>query len=93
MTVLKSACPGRPEPYVPVMILEKHPELVGLSADEKLALIRELYSAMEAQGDLEPNPAIVADLHRRREDYLRDPSRVVAWADVKRKLAESAWRK
>ena len=75
------------------MILEKHPELVELTADEKLELIRELYSAMEAQGDLEPNPAIVADLHRRREDYLRDPSRVVAWDDVKRKLAESAWRK
>jgi hypothetical protein len=60
---------------------------------EKLELIRELYSATEAQGDLEPNPAIVADLQRRREDYLRDPSRVVAWDDVKRKLAESAWRK
>jgi putative addiction module component (TIGR02574 family) len=75
------------------MILEKHPELAGLSPDEKLELIGELYSAMEAQGDLEPNPAIVADLHRRREEYLRDPSRVVAWDDVKRKLAESAWRK
>jgi putative addiction module component (TIGR02574 family) len=75
------------------MILEKHPELAGLSADEKLELIRELYSALEAQGDLEPNPAIVADLHQRREDYLRDPTKVVAWEDVKRKLAESAWRK
>jgi putative addiction module component (TIGR02574 family) len=75
------------------MILEKHPELAALTADEKLELIRELYSALEAQGDLEPNPAIVAVLHRRREDYLRDPGRVVAWDDVKRKLAESAWRK
>jgi putative addiction module component (TIGR02574 family) len=75
------------------MILEKHPELADLSADEKLELIRELYSALQEQGDLEPNSAIVADLHRWREDYLRDPSRVVAWDDVKRKLAESAWRK
>ncbi|HEV7402188.1 MAG TPA: addiction module protein [Chthoniobacteraceae bacterium] len=75
------------------MILEKHPELADLSAEEKLELIRELYSALEERGELEPNPAIVADLHRRREDYLRDPSRVVAWEDVKRKLAASAWRK
>lgn len=75
------------------MILEKHPELAELSADEKLQLIRELYSAMEAQGDLEPNPQIVAELHRRRDEYLRDPSRVVGWEDVKRKLAEGVWRK
>ena len=75
------------------MILEKHPELVGLSTDEKLQLIRELYGAMEKDGDLEPNPSIVAELHRRREDYLRDPSQIVAWEDVKRKLAEGAWRK
>ena len=75
------------------MILEKHPELAELSADEKLQLIRELYSVMEAEGDLEPNPSIVAELHRRREVYLRDPSRIVAWDDVKRKLAEGAWQK
>jgi putative addiction module component (TIGR02574 family) len=75
------------------MILAKHPELAELSADEKLELIRELYSALQARGELEPNPSIVADLNRRREEYLRDPSRVVAWEDVKRKLAESAWRK
>jgi putative addiction module component (TIGR02574 family) len=70
------------------MILEKHPELVGLSTDEKLQLIRELYGAMEREGDLEPNPNIVAELQRRREEYLRDPSRTVVWEDVKRKLAE-----
>src|SRR2546430_6178160 len=50
-------------------------------------------SAMEEEGALEPNPSVVAELHRRREDYLRDPSRVVAWEDVKRKLAEGADRK
>ena len=43
------------------MILEKHPELAGLSTDEKLQLIRELYSVMEEEGDLEPNPTIVAE--------------------------------
>ena len=75
------------------MILEKHPEIVGLTTDEKLQLIRELYSVMEEEGDLEPNPSVVAALHRRREDYLRDPSRVVAWDDVKRKIAEGVWRK
>ena len=75
------------------MILEKHPELAGLSTDEKLQLIRELYSAMEQEGDLEPNPTIVAELHRRREDYLRDPGGIVTWEAVKRKLSEGAWRK
>lgn len=75
------------------MILEQHPQLAELSAAEKLELIRELYSTMEAEGDLEPDPAIVAELHRRREDYLRDPSRVVAWDEVKRRLAKSVWRK
>jgi putative addiction module component (TIGR02574 family) len=75
------------------MILEKHPELTELSAEEKVELIRELYSVLEASGDLEPNPAIVADLHRRREEYLQHPNRVVAWEDVKRKLAASAWQR
>ena len=37
------------------MILEKHPELAELSAEEKLQLIRELYSAMEEDGALEPD--------------------------------------
>jgi putative addiction module component (TIGR02574 family) len=74
------------------MILENHPQVAALSADEKLQLIRELYDAMEERGELEPNPAVGAELHRRREEYLRDPSRVVAWEDIKRKLAEGAWR-
>jgi putative addiction module component (TIGR02574 family) len=75
------------------MILEKHPELAALSADEKLQLIRELYDAMEETGELEPNPSVVAELHQRREEYLRDPSRIVSWDDLKRKLAEGAWRR
>ena len=75
------------------MILEQHPELSALTTDEKLQLIREIYEAMEAEGDLEPNPEVVAELHRRREEYLRDPSQAVTWEEVKRKLAEGAWRK
>ena len=75
------------------MILEQHPALSSLSADEKLQLIRELYDKMEEQGELEPNPSIVAELYQRREEYLRDPSRTVSWEEVKRKLAAGAWRK
>ena len=75
------------------MILEKHPELAGLNTEEKLQLIRELYTTMDEEGELEPNPAIVAELHRRREEYLRDPSQAVTWEEVKRKLAVGAWRK
>jgi hypothetical protein len=47
------------------VILEKHPELAELSAEEKLELIRELYSAMEAKGDLEEGAE-----HLRREAAL-----------------------
>jgi putative addiction module component (TIGR02574 family) len=75
------------------MILEMHPELGKLSADEKLQLIQELYAAMEQDGDLEPNPQIVAELNRRREEHLRNPDQVVTWEEVKRKFAEGAWRK
>jgi putative addiction module component (TIGR02574 family) len=76
------------------MILEQHPELAALSADDKLQLIRELYDALEVSGELEPNPDVVAELRQRREKYLRDPSRAVPWwDDVKRRLAEGAWRK
>lgn len=75
------------------MILERHPEVAALTADEKLQLIRELYDALEVTGELEPNPSIVAELHQRREEYLRDPSQVVPWQEVKRKLAEGAWWK
>jgi putative addiction module component (TIGR02574 family) len=75
------------------MILEKHPELAELSTEEKLQLIRELYTAMETEGDLEPNPTIIAELQRRREDYLRDPNQAVPWEEVKRKLADRAWQK
>lgn len=75
------------------MILQNHPALATLSADEKLQLIRELHDGMEEMGELEPNPSVVAELQQRREEYLRDPSQVVPWDEVKRKLAEGAWRK
>ena len=75
------------------MILEMHPELGKLSADEKFQLIQELYEAMEQDGVLEPNPQVVAELHRRREEYLRNPNQGVTWEEVKRKFAGRAWQK
>lgn len=75
------------------MILERLPEVAALSADEKLQLIRELYDVLEVTGETEPNPSVVAELHQRRDEYLRDPSRAVTWTEVKRKLADGAWRK
>lgn len=75
------------------MILQQHPALATLSADDKLQLIRELYDTMFEMGELEPNPNVVAELHKRREEYIRHPDRIVSWDDVKRKIADGSWRK
>ena len=57
------------------MILERFPELLKLSEEERIRLSNELADTVSFDAETgEPDPALVAELDRRWEDYLRDPS-------------------
>lgn len=75
------------------MILEQHPQLALLSADEKLQLIDELWLVLDAEEGLKPTREFIAELNRRMEEYRRDPSTGRTWEQVKAKLDAGAWRK
>ena len=75
------------------MILEQHPEIGRLSTDDKLQLIQELYTAMEADHELEPNPAVVAELQRRIAEHERSGEPGVTWDELRQKVTDDAWRK
>lgn len=57
------------------MIIERFPELLKLSEEERIRLSDELAGTVFIDpGPAEPDPALLAELNRRWEDYLRDPS-------------------
>jgi putative addiction module component (TIGR02574 family) len=69
------------------MILERFPELLKLSEPERLQLLTELRGTILSD---EPvvDPAIVAELERRMEEYRRDPSTARPWTEVRKELRE-----
>ena len=65
------------------MILERFPELLKLSDDERVQLSDELAETVFVDvGFADPDPALVAELDRRWQDYLRDPSTARPAAEV-----------
>ena len=73
------------------MILDRYPEIRGLSLLEKLELATELWDELEAEQACIPiSEEHMAELDRRNEDYERDPSRVTTWEAIKARLSGDA---
>ena len=65
------------------MILERFPELLKLSDEDRVRLSDELAETVFVDvGAADPDPALLAELDRRWEEYLRDPSTAKPAAQV-----------
>jgi putative addiction module component (TIGR02574 family) len=69
------------------MILERFPELLKLSELERLQLLTELRETILSDESV-VDPAIVAELERRMEEYRRNPNTARPWAEVRKELRE-----
>ena len=67
------------------MILERFPELLKLSDDERVQLYSELGDTLFIDEPV-TDPLIIAELDRRMEEYRRDPSTAKPWAEVREQL-------
>ena len=70
------------------MILERFPELLKLSDDERIQLSEELSGTVFLDEPV-TDPAIIAELERRMEEYRRDPSLGRPWSEVRARVRES----
>ncbi|WP_395753115.1 hypothetical protein [Prosthecobacter sp.] len=66
------------------MVIEQHPSLHSLSAEEKLQLSEEL--CLDALLDAQRNPALREMVQQRLQDYRDDPDSGIAWDDLKGKI-------
>ncbi len=66
------------------MVIEQHPSLHSLSAEDKLQLSEEL--CMDALLDAERNPALRETVWQRLEDFRNDPDSGITWDDLKSRL-------
>ena len=72
------------------MIAEKIPGLKGLSPEEKLILVGELWDELAAQPDaFPPREDHLKVLQERLDHYRRHPNDVVAWEAVKARILGS----
>ena len=69
------------------MILERFPELLKLSDAERLQLCTELSGTLFVDEPV-ADPAVVAELDRRMEEYRRDPSTARPWSEIRKELRE-----
>lgn len=66
------------------MVIEQHPSLHSLSAEDKLQLSEEL--CMDALLDAERNPALRETVWQRLEEFRNDPDSGITWDDLKSRL-------
>ena len=67
------------------MIIERFPELLALSDEEKWQLSCELNGHIFLDEPV-TDPEIIAELDRRWQEYLRDPSTARPWSEVREEL-------
>ena len=66
------------------MILERFPEVKGLSLSEKAQLVEELQHEIEEDFyNMPVDPELVAQMERDLEEYRRDPSKGKTWEEVR----------
>ena len=70
------------------MTLADFPALAALPADEKLALVGELWNAIESEGLPPLSDEQRAELDRRMAAYEADPSTGRTWEQVKARCEE-----
>jgi hypothetical protein len=66
------------------MVIEQHPALHSLSAEDKLQLSEEL--CMDALLDAERNPALRETVRQRLEEFRSDPDSGISWDDLKSRI-------
>jgi hypothetical protein len=69
------------------MIIERFPELLKLTEEEKRQLRSELGAALFLDEPV-TDPEVIAMLDRRWQEYLRDPSTARPWSEVRKELHE-----
>lgn len=69
------------------MIIERFPELLKLSEEERRQLSAEL-AGFSFIDEPVTDPEIIAALDRRWQEYLRDPSTARPWSEVRKEARE-----
>ncbi len=70
------------------MIVDQIPAIGDLSARDKYILANELWEEIEANEESIPfDDAVVNLLERRHKEYLADPTKVISWEDLKKKIS------
>ena len=70
------------------MIIEKIPEIQSLTAEQKTALARELWSEAEADSTNPEREAQLRILEERWKHYENNPGTASTWDEVKRRIQE-----
>lgn len=72
------------------MILERFPDVQGLSAPEKLLFVSELWNDLEEHPSEVPvSREVVAELDRRMEHFHQHPDQFTTWEAVKQRILGS----
>lgn len=71
------------------MIVERFPEVMALSDEDKFRFIAELWEDIAGE-ELPDDPAIGALLEKRLADYRANPQDVSPWEDVKARILASS---
>ena len=72
------------------MILDKFPEVQGLSASRKLIFVSELWNDLEAHPSEVPvSREIIAELDRRKEQFRQHSDEFTTWQAVKGQILGS----
>ncbi|MBL9145720.1 MAG: addiction module protein [Verrucomicrobiaceae bacterium] len=72
------------------MILERFPEIMAFSIEQKRALADELWEEIDkSEGVSEVDLAIGELLDQRFAEYEKDPSTAVRWEDLKKRMGKA----
>lgn len=66
------------------MVIEHHPSLQSLSAEEKLQLSEEL--CLDALLDAQRNPALRETVKQRLDEFQEDPDSGISWDELKTRI-------
>jgi putative addiction module component (TIGR02574 family) len=65
-------------------------ELLALSLDDRIELVEELWESIEAELEASPIPdSVKAEIDRRVDAYLADPSKSFTYAEMRRRVKSS----
>ena len=62
-------------------------QLLALSLDDRIELVEELWDSIEKELEASPVPdSVKAEVDRRIDEYLADPSKALTYAEVRRRM-------